>query len=544
MSGENPAGDPPEPLGRAQLKLITPFLVLPLAFLLAAFLFSRIVGPFYFAYNYDPDYVYLLNGLNLAILQSPEHTDHPGTPLQLLLGLGIRLVNAGIPAPETAANVIAHAEDYLSVANLLIVLAYAAVLVWAGLAVARRTGSRAAGWMIQATPFFLGDGFLMLLRVNPEPMLLMASLALAPFLADGRPATSGAWSRRLLLSLLVATGLCLKVTFLPVLVVVLWLEQGWRNRLWLAGLIVVWSLLWTIPIWSKYARLFGWYWGLAARQGPYGLGPTGLISFQSYLSGLATLVWANKIYSMSLLAGFGTLLLIRSRNVHNRGEPIPHVRLLACLLAGGLLQFLISAKNPQSRYLAPSLGLMGLNWAVVVLLLVRVDWLGTPARRIQVFRSIAGLTALMVLIQLTTLYRRMVRNEEGRSGMSRVTSEQQQGARIFYYGASSPVNALTFSTYFAGQQYYRIVEKLIRSGTCETYVYNNFTGDFYSLRGRASLDRMLAAGGPVLLQGDVLSEPEQKLLPPDVELRVVRQFEDERIYEIRRKTPAGDGSRR
>lgn len=41
------------------------------------------MGPHYLGKNADPDYVYLFNSLNLALGSAPQHTDHPGTPLQL-----------------------------------------------------------------------------------------------------------------------------------------------------------------------------------------------------------------------------------------------------------------------------------------------------------------------------------------------------------------------------------------------------------------------------------------------------------------------------
>ncbi len=525
------------------LKRIAPFVVLPMVFLLAAFAFARIVGPFYSAYNYDPDYVYLFNGLNLASLQSPEHIDHPGTPLQLLLALAIRLANLGVAAPQTAANVIGHAETYLAAASVVILLAYASMLVWAGVAVAKRTGSLAAGWLVQSTPFLLGDNFLLLLRVNPEPMLLLLSLALAPFLIEENGSGGSViWSRRLRLSFLVATGLCIKITFLPVFVVVLLAETGRANRLWHAGLVAGWSLLWTFPIWNKYSRLFEWFWGLALKQGPYARGPVGFISAKSLFSGLATLLWANKIYSICLLAGLVVVAVARFKRAPDRDGVLPRIRLLACLVVGGLVQLLISAKNPQSRYLAPSLGLIGLNLAVVALILAKAHWLSIIRTKPVLLRLGAGAAAALVFVQQTIFYQHSASAAAGRNEMCRVTSAQQQGSRIFYYGASSPVYAVIFGNSFAGHQYSRIVERLIYSGSCQTFVFNNWTGDFYSLRGRVALQEITDAGVPVLLHGDRLSDGEIRRLPPGTVLRELRQFEDERIYELRRTGPAPVGS--
>lgn len=527
------------------LKRIAPFLLLPMVFLLAAFAFARIVGPFYFAYNYDPDYVYLFNGLNLATLQPPEHIDHPGTPLQLLLGLGIRLANPGVAAPQTAAHVIGHAETYLAATSVMIILAYACALIWAGVAVAKRTGSLTAGYLVQATPFLLGDNFLLLLRVNPEPILLLLSLALGPFLIqETGSGGSGIWSRRVILSFLVATGLCAKITFLPVFFVVLMVESGRANRFWHAGLVAVWSVLWTVPIWNQYGRLFEWFWGLAMKQGTYARGPAGFISAQSLFSGLATLLRSNPIYSICLLTAVGVIAVVRFKSLPDRNRLGQRIRLLTCLVAGGLVQLLISAKNPQSRYLAPSLGLIGLNLAVVALIFEKADWLSIIRTKPVLLRLGAALAAVVVMTQQWSVYRKAANNSAGRNELCRVTSAQPKGTRVYLYGASSPVYALIFGNSFAGPRYSGILERLIHSDSCQTYVFNNWTGDFYSLRGRVALNEIIKAGAPVLLHGCRLSDREERLLPPGTLPYELRQFEDERIYEIRRVDTAPVGSQR
>jgi hypothetical protein len=389
---------------------------------------------------------------------------------------------------------------------------------------------------VQATPLLLGVNFMTLLRANPEPVLLLVSLALTPLVIPQEESNpSAALRRRLLLSFFVATGVCCKITFLPVFLIVLLLERGWVNRLKLVGLVILWSALWTIPIWNKYGRVFNWIWGLAAKEGPYAMGPSGFASMSSMASGLWILIRANPVFISSLAAGSIVLLLFRRRTEADRNAVASWTRLLACLVAGGVVQLLISTKNPQSRYLIPSMGLLGLTWASIGILISRTEWAVRIRNRPVAVRMSGALAALVILVGLGDLYRDAVRNAEGRRTMSQVTGEQREGARIFYYGASSPVNALTFATFFSGQQYYRIVEMLVQSGTCRSYLYNNRSGAFYSLRGRVSLEEVMKGGGPVLLQGDVLSDIELRVLPPHVGLRELRRFADERVYEIQWK---------
>lgn len=105
----------------ASSKWIPWLLLLPPAILVGVYLLVlRVTGPFFLAANVDPDYAYLFNGLNIAVGEAPEHTDHPGTPLQLLGAAWIRLLNLGKANGDIAVNTIVNSEDRLGQLNLLV----------------------------------------------------------------------------------------------------------------------------------------------------------------------------------------------------------------------------------------------------------------------------------------------------------------------------------------------------------------------------------------------------------------------------------------
>ena len=98
----------PNPFRRSLVYLI------PLVSLLAGFwIFSRIL-PFHVK-NIDPEYPYLINGLNCALLRFNMigHTDHPGTPFQLFCGLIIRLTHLLAGRESIVADVFRRPDFYL-----------------------------------------------------------------------------------------------------------------------------------------------------------------------------------------------------------------------------------------------------------------------------------------------------------------------------------------------------------------------------------------------------------------------------------------------
>lgn len=528
----DPAGHRQEASRLGALRQVAPFLPLPLVFLLMASAFARVVGPFYLSYNYDPDYAYLFNGLNLAILQSPEHIDHPGTPLQLALALLIRLANLGSSAPETAVNVLAHAESYLGTASLLFVLLYAVAMAWVGVAVSNHMNNRWAGWVVQCTPFVLEGNFLLFLRVNPEPLLLLLSLLLLPFLLRLAAITETPRRRPLfLISFLVATGVCLKVTFLPVLLVVLALLPAMKARVWFAILVVGWCALWTLPIWSKYGALLRWFWSLVARRGWYGLGDSGMVDLELVLPWFLRLLWASKFFVLSILAS--TLVVaLGLMDGATRKASRAQLRLLAILTAGQLLQIAMSIKNPQSRYLAPMMGLVASNWALVVGIAWRKTALLPVLRRRGLFVALAVAALVSVSVGFVGLYRDAAMNSTMKTELSEMTTGLRTGVRVYHYGASSPVYALAFGNAYSGSQYSRIIERLVKSPSLETYFFQG-NGEFYSFRGKISIGDVLQNNVPNLFHGDRFSEAIQSLMPPGTQLVELRRFQEETVYELR-----------
>ena len=93
---------------KENLKLsIIPFITLSLCCFFALILQN--------SYHIDPDYVYLLNGLNAynGHFQDIIHVDHPGTPLQLLIGLILPIIAFFRNAPDVASDVLLHPNTYI-----------------------------------------------------------------------------------------------------------------------------------------------------------------------------------------------------------------------------------------------------------------------------------------------------------------------------------------------------------------------------------------------------------------------------------------------
>src|SRR6185436_19337927 len=114
--------------------------VAPLLLTLTFLLIRTLTGPFYLGTNYDPDYAYLFNSLNLAVFHPPRHIDHPGTPVQLVGALVLRAQHPVASNVDLAFDTIRNSEIRLIQLNLaLFVLLLVCVI--GGTAAISRSGS-------------------------------------------------------------------------------------------------------------------------------------------------------------------------------------------------------------------------------------------------------------------------------------------------------------------------------------------------------------------------------------------------------------------
>ncbi|HEV2764337.1 MAG TPA: hypothetical protein VGV38_15260, partial [Pyrinomonadaceae bacterium] len=209
-------------------------LALPLALLASAFSLRDAGGPYWLSSNLDPSYAYLFNSLNLANLRRPEHTDHPGTPVQMAGAGLIRLHNLSADEDATARAVVADPEAYIREINNLLVVVCALALLAAGL-LARASGGLAFGVLAQTPPFLFLSNVAGLVGIRPESLLLALSVLLgAASLVALRRGESGQNKTgrgvAVALGAIFGLGVATKLTFVPLVLLPLAALPGWRRR--------------------------------------------------------------------------------------------------------------------------------------------------------------------------------------------------------------------------------------------------------------------------------------------------------------------------
>jgi hypothetical protein len=301
----------------------------------------------------DPDYGYLFSSLLLIDGKTPWHIDHPGTPVQLLgvLVMKLRYALAGSAATIAEDFFLNQVSYHQWVVHSLFGI-FLTVLWSAGYLLLRMGVGILLSLTITLLPLTYFDLLDYADHVSPECILAGFSLLLVPILL--RATKGGAWPA-LATGCLIALLCTLKATAIPLLIC-LFLLPGKRERLTGLASAAFFYLFFTAAIWPEYPRMLGWYLNLGTRPGVYGHGsgaPTSLSLLLTNMKGLLSGgQWNGNLAALFL---FPLLLAV----------PAQGMRRWPLALSGAVLLLLI-LKHPATRYLLPFIALSGLSVARAV----------------------------------------------------------------------------------------------------------------------------------------------------------------------------------
>lgn len=312
--------------------------VLPLLIFMIGLGVRAIQGPHSLAQNYDPDYAYLFNGLNILGGKTPGHTDHPGTPLQVMTAALLAGWNhvAG-DGRDPVGQVIADPDGALSAVNLGLLALLAGSLWLAGFLALKGGRGLVVALSLQGGLFLFPVAIPFLGRVTPEIVLMgVCPLVAVLLLTEGGPrraATAG---------MIYALGITLKVVAFPVATLGLLLKTKARLA-WFAGAAAISAMVFLLPAWGRTGEMAQWFEAVLTRSGTYGSGEPGLPAMASLAAGAQHLARQEPFFLVwplfALAAAWGTGRVNRP---------------LYAAAAGMAIQFALVTKHPEPRYLLPS----------------------------------------------------------------------------------------------------------------------------------------------------------------------------------------------
>jgi len=332
---------------------LSPFLLLiPLFIIVWGFLNLYFFDPFY-AHASDPEYPYLLNGLNVALLEFSRigHFDHPGTPFQIYCGLIIRLTHIFSGKEAIAQDVISRPEYYLSAISfsLIILQAFLCFLIaWIG---KKREISTWKLIVLQSGVLFSLTTLWLFCRVIPERWIVVVSLLftivyLLYGYKDKHPLKFAIWS-----GVIMGMGFATKFNFLPIILLPFLLINSSRNKLIYAISGVASFFIFLLPIIKKIGYFRDFIVGIATHDGFYGGGEKRMFNPDSVQTSISQILDQSPILMLFILVIIIALIfaiICRKKHKTNR-----QIMFFAGMLFIIFLQIIMVVKHFKFYYLLP-----------------------------------------------------------------------------------------------------------------------------------------------------------------------------------------------
>jgi hypothetical protein len=336
--------------------------MIPVVYLLAGFHFNFLIGIFSLR-NMDPEYIYFLSGLGIANGHFHlGHFDNPGTPLQILIALTYRIVYWIRPSEVPFMDdVFLNSDLYLSMANHIILVLTSVILYAGGLFMYRISGKTAYALLIQTIPFYSEITYDIIGRLVPELMMpipaVILTLLLIKYIQKEEPPFT--WKMVLALAITTAFGLSIKLSFLPLWIIPLFIIPGWKFRLQYILTSLVAFLILALPATLEYKNFWIWTKGLFIHSGNYGKGDANFLDKQLFVQNFVS-IW-NSTKSLFYLLAILALTVAGYRLLKKKGLEGNRIFWLSIGVSIAVVfQLALASKHFSYRYLIPTLSMMPL----------------------------------------------------------------------------------------------------------------------------------------------------------------------------------------
>ena len=374
-------------------------------------------------FGQDPAYQYLFAGVDILLGNSPGHTDHPGTPLQVLIAATIPITwlitrTLGLTQLTALNSLLAAPEWYLFAVSTILLILNAGASYYFGLRVYRATKRYMLAIFCQTTPLLFVVVSPHVVYPTPESALFFISMllmgAVAPIiLSVGSGQQEAAHKNAILIGALCGLGFAVKITFAPMLGLLLLL--GKFKLIAKAALVAVIAwLIGVLPIIKKVPQMFEWFYQVFTHTGAHGHGSTGLFNFLEFKQHV---LWLMAVFPMFfwtmlvvLLATFIFLLkkvLItqttsKYKMTGSSTNHAPWAELItpAVLLLVAVSQTIMVAKHVGASYMIPALPLT----SIAIVWLFHTQRAVPLSNSVQTFISTTWLVAALTLVTNSSMH--------------------------------------------------------------------------------------------------------------------------------------------
>ncbi len=327
--------------------------VFPVIYLLVGFYFRQVFGDLSLR-SVDPEYVHFISGMCVATGKFGQaNVDHPASVFQLLLAVIFRAVyffrGHNMSFFEDA---MVHSDLYLSVSNLVFTVIISVMMLWAGKTIYRITHNLSYALAIQTAPLIIHVWYDISGRIYPEllfiiPVYLLQVQLMRELYDQGNSPKRSVY----LYAFAVAFGISLKMTFIPFIVLPLFLIPKYKEKLRFLLATLIFFFVLSPQVAVQFSHFKNWMKGIFIHSGAYEGGNKNIIDLSVFSDNLSKIVADQRLFYFSA----AILLILILALIVTKHQKSKH------LLVGAGITFVligctfIISKQFAVRYFLPAL---------------------------------------------------------------------------------------------------------------------------------------------------------------------------------------------
>ncbi len=442
------------------------FLLLIPSILIIEFNFCK--QDYFWNNHYDPSYAYLMNGLNLAVNHGDiGHTDHPGTPVQMIVAVIITTTYYFTPTGNSMPeDVLYYPEYYLRIIALIFTFVNIFLVLLLGFVALRCTGEVITSLMFQSMTFIPISHLIQhnFYDVKPEPVQFAGTMILMMFFlvySTGK-GLHGSFSinRRLNLTIpvapiafgtLIGFIITCKTIAFPLFFFPLVLIPGARKKILYVLTCLATFLVLTIPIWNIYPKFIDRTLRFFVHSGKYGHGAANVMDIHAMDQNLINIVHTAPVFLFVLVVSITLVISWFLRNMRDK-----RFNILATLVIIQLISVFLVCKEFAPRYMLPVLFTIVLNLYLIFLIF-------------KVRKMLKNIVLLSFILACFSLNFRIPLDPTG----DNLPIKREKGTlNIFCWDTPDPMAAL-----YSGNSYSKKMRNSLLARTYPHFVFYNYWMD-------------------------------------------------------------------
>ncbi|WP_167609841.1 hypothetical protein [Maribellus sediminis] len=312
----------------------------------------------------DPEFVCLLNGLNVSLLKIHNigFTDSPGTPFLVLSGILLRIVHFLFGSDSIIDDVLSRPDYYIESASYVLLVITLILMVWGGNKVHRSTQSTAAMLLIQSTIIISPICFYLQVRFNMDRISPLLVFVFAVYTISYLYNSISSNRFAILSGIILGIGFITKFNFVVLTIIPVLMLPPFKYWLKYAAAFIVSAFISFLPIIDKFQDVKRFLSSLFFNKGSYGTGEEGIASFDLIIKSFKNASQLNLSFVLISCLAFVVLVIYLIKKKKDNKKRIGF--LMGYFIAIALI-IVLASKNYKNYYLAPVLGLSGTSLFLV-----------------------------------------------------------------------------------------------------------------------------------------------------------------------------------